>query len=116
MEQRRFVRAPLGIALFFTRQDDPDAEFIEAVGRDISLAGMFIETATPATFGSEVVVHITLPGGKEESRIPAHVRWTNAEGMGLQLGSLSVRDTRLITELVREHEEVASRARGACTD
>jgi type IV pilus assembly protein PilZ len=116
VEQRRFTRAPLGLALFFVKQDDPDAEFIEAVGRDLSLGGMFVETETPAEFGSTVTVHVTLPGGDGESRIPARVRWTTPGGMGLQLGSLSARETLLVTKLVRDHEEDAAEARGACTD
>jgi Tfp pilus assembly protein PilZ len=104
----------LGVTLFFTKRDDN--EFIEAIGRDISLTGMFIETSTPADFGSEIVVHVTLPGSGAESLIGARVRWTTREGMGLQLGSLDVRETSIIAEMVRKHEEDHQRRVGPCTD
>lgn len=116
MELRRFTRAPLGVALFFVERDDPESEFVEAVGRDVSLAGMFVETSTPAAFGAEVIVHLTLPGSREESQIAARVRWTTPEGMGLQVGSLGVCETRIITEMIRQHEEDQARAGVVCTD
>jgi type IV pilus assembly protein PilZ len=116
VEKRRFTRAPLGLALFFVQEDDPDSAFIEAIGRDISLGGMFVETAAPAPFGAAVIVHLTLPGSSVESKIAARVRWTTPEGMGVQLGSLTAREAQIITEIVRVHEEDTSRAHGACTD
>jgi type IV pilus assembly protein PilZ len=97
VERRRFTRAPLGIALNFVDKDDPDSAFIEASGRDVSLGGMFVETPTPAAFGATVIVHVTLPGSTAESKITARVRWTTPEGMGLQLGSLTARETQIIT-------------------
>jgi hypothetical protein len=36
--------------------------------------------------------------------------------MGLQLGSLTARETQIITEIVRAHEEDSTLMRAACTD
>jgi hypothetical protein len=94
---------PLGITLFFTTPEE--SEFIEAIGRDISLTGMFVETSMPVDFDSDVIVHVTLPNSDGESQISARVRWKTNEGMGLQFGSLSARETYLITEYVRKYEE-----------
>jgi Tfp pilus assembly protein PilZ len=114
LESRRFTRALLGVTLFFTKRDS--SEFIEAIGRDISLAGMFVETSTPADFGAEIIVHVTLPGSSLESLIAARVRWTTREGMGLQFGSLGVHETFIIADMVRRHEEDQETFVEPCTD
>jgi type IV pilus assembly protein PilZ len=100
---RGFTRVPLRATLLFTPR--AEADFVEALGRDISLGGMFVETPTPADFGAELVVHIRLPGSGVESQIDARVRWKTRDGMGLQFGSLRAQETHLITELVRQNQE-----------
>jgi type IV pilus assembly protein PilZ len=60
---------------------------------------MYVQTATPLPFGSEVVVHVVLPGQKAPMVLPAVVRWARTEGMGLQFGLIGARDTHAITEL-----------------
>jgi Tfp pilus assembly protein PilZ len=71
------------------------------LGKDISVGGMFIETEAPASFGSGIVVRFRLPGHKEEMVMQGVVRWTRADGMGVQFGLLGARETHAITELVR---------------
>jgi hypothetical protein len=92
--------------LFFAKRDDQESEFVDAVGRDVSLSGTLVETSAPADFGAEVIVHLTLPGSGAESQIAARVRWTTSEGMGLQFGSLGARETLVITEMVRQHGKI----------
>jgi Tfp pilus assembly protein PilZ len=74
------------------------------VGRDISLGGLFIVTANPAAFGAEVTVTVTLPGSETILSLPGIVRWTRADGMGVQFGLIGVRETHAIIELQRERE------------
>ncbi len=72
---------------------------------DISLGGMFIETKTPASFGDDIVVHVHVPGEPSAFTLPAKVRWTSHEGMGVQFGRIGARETHAITELVAAHED-----------
>jgi type IV pilus assembly protein PilZ len=68
--------------------------------RDISLGGMFIESNLMCFQGDKVVVHLTLPGRRREMDLPAVIRWTSKDGMGLQFGLLGALDTHEITEFV----------------
>ena len=68
--------------------------------RDISLGGMFLESAVVPAFGAAVVVTLTMPGQKAPFAIPGVVRWTRDGGMGVQFGLLGARETHAITEYV----------------
>ena len=65
---------------------------------------MFVETTTPADFGAEVVIYITLPGEKSVFALPGVIRWTRNGGMGVQFGLLGARETYTITETVKKSE------------
>ena len=60
---------------------------------------MFIETTTPRPFGSEVVVHVSIPGDPKPYVLPGVVRWVRGGGMGVQFGLLGARETHMITRL-----------------
>ena len=74
---------------------------VTGTATDISLGGMFIETAEPAAFGAEVVIHVHVPGQPSAFALPAVVRWVRPGGMGVQFRMLGARETHTITELVR---------------
>lgn len=107
LELRRHNRAPLDTPVEFVRKGS--SERIAGRATDISLGGMFIETATPLPFSAELVVHITLPSpagspasaSKAAFTLPGVVRWTRADGMGVQFGLIGARETHAITELTR---------------
>ena len=103
MELRRFNRAPINRPVLFAPPDDDVS--IEGVAMDVSLGGMFIDTEYPASFGDAITVHLTFEESSEEFALPAKVRWTRADGMGVQFGLLGARETFAITEIVRRHEE-----------
>lgn len=105
MELRRFKRAPLNRPVLFAPKDD-DA-FSDGVGVDISLGGMFVSSEFPAEFGVEVTIHLTLDDASPELILPAIVRWTRPDGMGVQFGPLGARETFAITQIVRRYEESA---------
>jgi hypothetical protein len=99
VEQRRSHRSPLDATVQVKRKGTDEVKGGRA--RDVSVGGMFVETESPFPFGAEVVVHVLLPGHKEELAMPAVVRWTRVDGMGLQFGLLGARETHTITEIVR---------------
>ncbi len=77
-------------------------ERVTGVSTDISLGGMQMRTQHPVPFGSEIVVHVTLPGQKAPFALPAIVRWARGESVGAQFGLLGARETFAITELTKE--------------
>jgi type IV pilus assembly protein PilZ len=60
---------------------------------------MFLETERALPFGTQVHVELVLPL-VGSARLPAVVRWTTGEGIGLQFGLLGARETHAITALV----------------
>jgi hypothetical protein len=66
---------------------------------DISIGGLRLETAGQLPFGSAVVVRLRLPGALQPFALEAIVRWNCPGTMGLQFGTLGVRETHFITEL-----------------
>ncbi len=105
IEQRRYSRSPMNQPLTFSTKG---GEAREGMAMDISVGGMFVRAANPAPFGAEVVIRTNLPGSSEEHVLPGVVRWTRPDGMGVQFGLLGARETHLITEILRKHEEAST--------
>jgi Tfp pilus assembly protein PilZ len=100
VELRRHPRASFDGPVEFAAKGS--SERVAGQCRDISLGGMYVQTPRPLAFGTELVVHVTLPGHKAAVVLPAVVRWTRpGEGMGLQFGLTGARETHAITELTR---------------
>ena len=98
VELRRYQRTPIDVAVEFVAKGSGERRSGRA--GDLSLGGMYVQTANPLAFGAELVVHLTLPGQKAPFALPGVVRWTRAgEGMGVQFGLLGARETHAITEL-----------------
>jgi type IV pilus assembly protein PilZ len=73
---------------------------IDARCRDVSLGGMFIETAAPSPYGAAVRVFMRLPGLKDEIGVDAIVRWSMPSGMGVQFGVMGARETHALIALL----------------
>lgn len=101
---RRTPRVPLQKTVEFVSQNDEVPVRMEGLARDISLGGMFIETEVPCAEGERMTIHLTLPEGRHELSLPAVVRWTSREGMGVQFGLLGARDTHEITQFIAARE------------
>jgi type IV pilus assembly protein PilZ len=99
VEQRRYKRAPIDLELEFAAKSSPQ----RFSGRllDISVGGMYVQTAKPLPFGAELTVYVTLPGQRAPFALPAVVRWTRRDGMGVQFGLIGARETHAITGLTR---------------
>jgi type IV pilus assembly protein PilZ len=111
VDLRRYSRTQLEAPLEFTPKG-PGAKGAAVagagtpgVGRDISVGGMFVETGSPPPFGAEVSISVQLPGQKDRLVLPAVVRWTRPDGMGVQFGLLGARETYAITEYSKPIEE-----------
>ncbi len=78
---------------------DREGERVAAVSRDVSLGGMFIETDKPLAYGTKFSIEVKLPALPQPVVIDATVRWTGADGMGLQWGMLRAKETWAINQL-----------------
>jgi type IV pilus assembly protein PilZ len=66
----------------------------------VSLGGVFLLSAEQLPLGAMVVLAFELPAlGPVE--LPGFVRWTNAEGFGVQFGLIGARETHAIGRIVR---------------
>ncbi len=100
MEHRKHQRAPIDLPVeILTKNSDTRHQ---GQASDLSLGGMFVRTAQPQPFGSEVVVYAPLAEKKPPFELAAVVRWTSSEGMGLQFLPLGARETHAIMVLTRQ--------------
>lgn len=76
----------------------------EVFSRDLSLGGMFVETALSLPYGTEVVAEVYLPALVRPPRVPCTVRWVIPSGVGLQFGALRVAETWAINLLAAQHQ------------
>ena len=100
-EARRDERAPLELVMHFYL----DGVRHLGTATNLSVGGIFVQTETPAPFGATIMVELDLPGMREPACITSFVRWTNAEGMGLQFDLMGARETHALTELLASDRE-----------
>jgi hypothetical protein len=100
VELRRYNRVPLSVPVEFSEKGKEGRQ--RGQSKDLSIGGMFIETARPLAFRAELVVHLSLPGQNAPFALRGVVRWTGAGGMGIQFGLLGARETHAITEATKE--------------
>jgi len=95
--KRQFDRFVVALKVAYTR----DGERVEARSRDVSLGGMFIETALSLPYGTNFELAVTLPALAEPALIEATVRWVGPTGMGVQWGMLHAKETWAINQLTK---------------
>ncbi|HEX6273257.1 MAG TPA: PilZ domain-containing protein [Polyangiaceae bacterium] len=98
-EKRSHPRVP--IKATFTCEPKSGPSF-QARCTDVSVGGMYLESATSPAFGTELTIVGTLPGAKKDLRLPAIVRWTKPGGFGVQFGLLGALETHVLSELMKE--------------
>jgi type IV pilus assembly protein PilZ len=96
-EHRQHPRKSLHSTLAFRIGEGPR---VDALCRDVSLGGIFIETASPPPYGTKIAVFMLLPGLKEPVTVEATVRWAKPDGMGVQFGVMGARETHALTQLL----------------
>lgn len=94
IEKRKFPRKPVDLtaALFVAGSPAP----IEARVRDLSIGGGFVLANVALAFGTKIEVRIDFPSPAGPMKLPAIVRWSDADGIGLQFGLLGARETHAI--------------------
>ncbi|MBN2197279.1 MAG: PilZ domain-containing protein [Polyangiaceae bacterium] len=97
-EKRSHARASISLPVTCELSD---GRTFQGEGRDIGVGGMFVSASTQLPFDARITVIAQLPGGARPSRIPAIVRWSKADGFGVQFGLLGALETHLITKLMR---------------
>jgi type IV pilus assembly protein PilZ len=68
--------------------------------RDISLGGAFLETTRRLAYETRLKVFVFLPSLKRETIVESTVRWSTAEGMGVQFGVMGAKETASLVELL----------------
>lgn len=76
---------------------------------NLSAAGAFITTPTPAAVGEEVLLHLTLPGGRRPLNLSGQVVWQNSmrsgngfqPGMGIAFQGLGTEETTALQQFLR---------------
>lgn len=84
----------------------PDGRVSRPLLRDVSAGGAFIETVEQPALGAWLKVTIACQALPSALRLTAVVRWTSAEGFGVQWGLLGVRETRALLGWVGELRRV----------
>jgi hypothetical protein len=97
-DKRLHARVPIDVTLSC---ELPGAASFSAHAKDVSVGGMFLESAEQPPFGTQIVIVGRLPGAKKDVRLPAVVRWTKPLGFGVQFGLLGALETHLLSELMK---------------
>lgn len=96
--KRQFERI---VARITVRFKTIDGVHVEAVTRDVSLGGIFIETDKALPYGVMADFHLSLPALPEPAVIRGTVRWSASTGMGVQFHVLRAKETWAINQLAR---------------
>jgi hypothetical protein len=75
----------------------------ETVTRNLSLGGAFVELESDIPFGAAVRVQLRVPKSTELIEVESVIRWKQADGLGVQFGSLRALDTWALNQLFKAH-------------
>jgi type IV pilus assembly protein PilZ len=98
-DKRSHPRVPINVTV--SCEPAAGASF-QAIGKDVSVGGMFLEAGQSPAFGTELTIVGRLPGAKKDLRLPAVVRWVKPGGFGVQFGLLGAVETHVLSELMKE--------------
>ena len=97
-EKRQHARKPVDLPAILVVEGDPTPWGAHA--RDMSIGGVFVETDVRPAFGTRVTLTIAFEGMADALELPAIVRWSSPEGLGLQFGLLGARETHAIAAAI----------------
>lgn len=83
--------------------EGPQPDPVRPQIRDLSSTGAFIESATPVTEGTRLVLRFQLPGG--EVMLAAEVARRAPNGVGVRFVDVSEQDQRLVDDAVARASE-----------
>ena len=93
---RKYERSQFVISVDYEALDDTLKDYI----RDISPAGVFMESEETFTLGEEIVLSINFSDSGNPFRIPAEVVRTTSEGIGLKFNFKSQVQEAVITSFI----------------
>jgi len=99
IEKRKFPRKPVDLTAAIILPGSPDP--IEGRVRDLSIGGGFLLVAARPAFGQRIDVRIDFPAPAGPMTLPAIVRWTDNDGVGVQFGLLGARETHAIANAIK---------------
>lgn len=94
IEKRKFPRKPVDLVAAILVEGRPDP--IEGRVRDLSIGGGFLLVNAVLPFGQKIFVRIDFPAPAGSMKLPAIVRWSDPDGIGVQFGLLGARETHAI--------------------
>ena len=97
-EKRAHSRSVVRIAVKCTTEGGAT---VTGISRDISTGGMYVEASEIPAFGTKIGLELDAPG-LHATVLPGIVRWTKADGFGVQFQLLGARETHALAELVRK--------------
>lgn len=97
MNKRQYERYPVSVRVSFLSGE----QTIDALSRDLSLGGMFVDTGDALPYGTQFELTLVLPALPTPTALPATVRWSGPTGMGVQFGTLRAQQTWAINQLIR---------------
>ena len=92
---RRSPRTPINLVI----QIEVEGRVLPALAVNVGLGGMFIE-GTSLEYGQFIDIVAQLPKMAEPVRIPAVVRWTKPDGVGVQFLQLGALVTHALSQIV----------------
>ena len=99
LEKRKHVRQSVDLEATVTVEGSSE---VTGRVRDLSIGGMYFECEDKIAFGSKVEVAIAFPPPSGTLSLPAVVRWTSEDGVGLQFGLMGARETHAIAQALRK--------------
>ena len=78
----------------------------EALSRNLSLGGTFIQTLAPLKEGARIRLRFTVPTQPDPIVTEAQVRWVEGEGAGICFGALRAREMWALTKYLGEQQHL----------
>ena len=96
ISRRGEPRVPVALSVAVSSEAGPfDGNIV-----NLGVGGAFIESASRLSYGTRIELAMTLPGLRQQSLVPAVVRWSSDVGFGVQFQELGARETHAISGLV----------------
>jgi hypothetical protein len=78
----------------------------EALSRNLSLGGTFIQTLAPLKEGARIRLRFSLPTQPDPIVTEAQVRWVEGEGAGICFGALRAREMWALTKYLGDQQHL----------
>jgi hypothetical protein len=98
LDERETPRVPCNIDVDYTAQDQKYTKTI----RDISPAGVFIETDEPPEVGQKITLIFSFPTSEDHFDVPGEIVWRSSKGIGVKFYDFSLDKQTWFRDFVRK--------------